>query len=100
AYAIEALPQDGPFNGIEVEIEGLCGRKAILSMGPSPSNKPFQRYIELTVFTPSGLSKSSQWLESGTNADLVVFLRRESMVAEIGAVAGELVISLQQHRLA
>ena len=100
AYAIETLPLDGPFNEIEVEIEGLCGRKAILSLGPSPSKVPFKRYIELTVFTPSGLSKSSQWLNSGTNAELAAFLRRASMAAEIGAVAEELVLSLQRNRLA
>src|SRR5262245_61927196 len=33
--ALEALPLDGPFSGIEVEIEGLCGRKAMLSLRPS-----------------------------------------------------------------
>jgi hypothetical protein len=99
AFAIEALPLEGPFNELRVEIEGLCGRKALLSLAPSPS-RPLKRYIALTVLTPTGLSNSSQWLEWGTNAELAAFLRRESIVPEIGAVAGELVISLQQHRLA
>jgi hypothetical protein len=79
------------------QIAGRSGLTAIQSLGPSPENKSFKRYIQLTVFTPSGLSHSSQWLQSGTNAE---FLRRESIVPEINSVAGELVISLQQHRFA
>jgi hypothetical protein len=100
AYALQTLPPDGPFDERKVEVEGLCGRKAILSLEPSARNTPFMRSIVLTVFTPSGLSTSSVWLAHGTNADLAAFLQRESLVTEIGAAAEERVISLERHRLA
>jgi hypothetical protein len=99
AYKLKELPPDGPFREAEVDVEGLCGRKAVLRLGPSPLNTPFSRYIELTVFTPSGVSHSSQWLTCGTNAELAAFLGRETIEAEIAAVAEELVLSLERSRL-
>ena len=52
------------------------------------------------MFTESGLSTSSQWLESGSNAELVAYLRRPDVVAETATTAGELMESLRHNRLA
>lgn len=100
AYALPSLPPEGLFDANKVEVEGLCGRKAILSLEPSTADRPLKRCIILTVFTISELSTSSVWLAYGTNAELAAFLQRESLVAEIGAAAEDGVISLERNRLA
>ena len=98
AYKLKELPAEGPFEELVVEVEGLCGRKATLSLGAS--NSPHLRAVVLTVFTPSELSRSSTWLTCGTNEELAAYLRRETLVAEIGAATEGAVISLERNRSA
>ena len=43
----------------------IAGRRGVLRFAPSPS-KPGRRFIELAVWSESGLSNFSQWLESGS----------------------------------
>ena len=59
-----------------------------------------ERIIELSVTSESGLSTSSQWLDTGASADLVAYLRRPETIAETIATAEELARSLSSHRLA
>lgn len=99
ADKIERLaPADATFEAVEVPLT-LSGRKAVLRFAPSPS-KPDKRYVELSVSSESGLSTSSQWLDSGTNADLITYLRRPDVVADTLATADELAQSLSRNRLA
>ena len=81
------------FEPVEVPLT-LAGRKAVLRFAPSPS-KPDKRYVELSVSSESEFSTSSQWLESGSNADLIEYLRRPDVVADTPATADELVQSYQ-----
>jgi hypothetical protein len=99
ADAIEKIPPAEPFKPIEIELEMPGVRRTMLRFAASPT-KPQKRYVELQVYTPSGISHSSQWMESGTNAELVGFLRRTTMVAEIDALADELAVGLQRHNMA
>jgi hypothetical protein len=98
AYKLKGLPPEGPFPDVVVDVEGLCGRKATLALVASDS--PHLRAIVLTVSTPSGLSTSSVWLTCGTNREVAEFLKRESLVGEIGAAAEDGVVSLERNRLA
>ncbi len=99
-YSLKSLPKDGTFDLIEVQVTGLHGRKAILSLGSSPLKAPFRRYAELRVYTLSEISHSSQWLDNGTNEELLAFLQRASISSEIDELAKELMISLERNNLA
>lgn len=99
ADTIEALnPPDGPFETIELKLK-YKGRRGILRFAPSP-NKADRRYIELSINSESGLSTSSQWLDNGSNAELVRYLRRPDVVADTIATADEAIISLARNNLA
>ncbi len=99
ADKIERLdPPDGVFEQVEI-VFAMNHRKAVLRFAPSPS-RPAKRYVELSVATESGLSTSSQWLESGTNAHLALYLRKPEVVAATIATGEELKQSLAMHRLA
>ena len=74
-------------------------RRATLRFAPSP-NKPGKQIIELSVVSESGLSTSSQWLDTGSSADLVAYLRKPETLAETIATAEELARSLSRNRLA
>ena len=98
AETIEKLnPPDGSFDPVELK---LCykGRKGILRFAPSP-NKPDRRYVELSIKSESGLSTSSQWLDNGTNAELVKYLRRLEVVGDTIATADEAIVSLARNNL-
>jgi hypothetical protein len=99
ADAVEKIPPAGPFEPIEIELEMPGVRRTMLRLAASPT-KPQKRYVELQVYTPSGISHSSQWMESGTNAELAAFLRRTTTVAEIDALADELAVGLQRNNMA
>ena len=92
ADTIERLAPEAAFEPVEISVT-LAGRKGVLRFAPSPS-KPDKRYVELSISSESGLSTSSQWLESGTNEDLVAYLRKPEVVADTIATAEELVESL------
>jgi hypothetical protein len=99
AEAIERMnPPDGPFEPFELK---LCykGRNGVLRFAPSP-NRPGGRYVELSINSASDLSTSSQWLDNGTNAELVQYLRRSGVVADTITVADEAIISLARNNLA
>jgi hypothetical protein len=98
ADKIERMNPRGEFEPVEVPLT-LGGRKAILRFAPSPS-KPDKRYVELSIASESGLSTSSQWLDSGTNAELVAYLRKPEVIADTLATSEELAQSLASHRLA
>lgn len=98
AYKLKEMPAVGPFEDLVVDVTGLYGRKATLSLGAS--NSPHLRAVVLTVFTPSELSKSSTWLTCGTNEELAAYLQRETLVAEIGAATEEAIISMERNRSA
>ncbi len=91
-------PTGATFEPLEVPVT-LGGRKAVLRFAPSPS-KPDKRYVELSVSSESGLSTSSQWLDSGSSTDLIAYLRRPEVVADTLATAEELAQSLIRNRLA
>jgi hypothetical protein len=98
ADKIERMNPPGEFEPVEVPLT-LGGRKAVLRFAPSPS-KPDKRYVELSIASESGLSTSSQWLDSGTNAELVAYLRKPEVIADTLATSEELAQSLASHRLA
>ena len=99
AHRIEQMPPGVmTFEDIEVPLT-IAGRKEVLRFAPSPSN-PGRRFIELTVWSQSGLSTSSQWLESGSSDDLIAHLRRPEMVADIRSTADGLIQSLNRNRMA
>lgn len=99
ADTIEALnPPDGPFATVELALR-YRGRKGVLRFAASP-NKADRRYVELTIFSESGLSTSSQWLDNGSNAELVTYLRRPDVVADTITTADEAIISLARNNLA
>ncbi len=98
ADTIERMAPTSAFEPVEVPVT-LVGRKDVLRFAPSPS-KPDKRYVELSISSESGLSTSSQWLESGTNEELVAYLRRPEVIAETIATAAELAQSLSRNRLA
>lgn len=91
-------PVSGPFEQLELPIE-LKGRKGTLRFAPSP-RKPENRYVELSIYSESGLSTSSQWLEQGTAEALVAYLRKPEVVADTLTTADELMESLSRNRLA
>ncbi len=93
-----AAPTSADFEPIEITLT-LVGRKAVIRFSPSPS-KPDKRYVELSVSSESGLSTSSQWLDSGSNDDLIAYLRKPEVVADTLVTAEELVQSLSRNRLA
>jgi hypothetical protein len=99
AEIIERLdPPDGPFEPVELKLM-YKGRKGVLRYAPSP-NKPDRRYVELSFNTESDISTSSVWLDNGTNAELVKYLRRPEVVADAIRLADEAIISLARNRLA
>ncbi len=99
ADAIEKLdPPAGAFDAIELALK-YKQRKGVLRFGPSP-NKPERRYIELSIDSESGLSTSSAMLDTGTNTEIVTYLRRPELVAEMLATAEERIVSLARNRLA
>lgn len=99
AEAIEQLdPPDGPFETIELALQ-YKARKGVLRFAASP-NKPNRRNIELSIDSESGLSTSSAMLDTGTNAEIVQYLRKPELVAEMIATADEAIVSLARNRLA
>jgi hypothetical protein len=90
-------PPDGPFEPVELELK-YKGRRGILRFAPSPSRAD-RRYVELSINSESNLSTSSQWLDHGTNAELVNYLRRPEVVADTIATADEAIISLARNNL-
>lgn len=99
AETIETMnPPDGPFETVELKLN-YKNRDGILRFAPSP-NKAHLRYVELSINSESGLSTSSQWLDNGTNAELVTYLRRSDVVADTIATADEAIISLARNNLA
>ncbi|MFO0980808.1 MAG: hypothetical protein U1E76_03500 [Planctomycetota bacterium] len=98
ADTIERIAPKATFEPVEVPVT-LAGRKGVLRFAPSPS-KPDKRYVELSISSESGLSTSSQWLESGTNEELAAYLRKPEVIAATIATAEELVQSLSRNRLA
>ncbi len=100
ADRIERMGPVARFDSVDVGLTLAGRRRAILRFAPSPSQPQSKRYVELRVFTESGLSTSSQWLESGSNAELVAYLRRPDVVAETATTARELMESLRRNRLA
>jgi hypothetical protein len=99
ATAIECLnPPDGPFDPIELPLS-YKGRKGMLRFAPSPNKAP-RRYVELSIDSESGLSTSSAMLDTGTNAEIVTYLRRPELVAEMIETADERIVSLARNRLA
>lgn len=91
-------PPEGEFPPIELAFQ-YKGRKGVLRFGPSP-NKPARRYIELSLDSESGLSTSSAMLDTGNNAEIVQYLRKPELVAEMIATAEERIVSLARNRLA
>ncbi len=71
----------------------------VLRFAPSP-NKPGKWILELSIASESGLSTSSQWLDTGDSDHLIEYLRRPEVVADTLATAHELALSLSRHRLA
>ncbi len=100
AEVIDRTPAKGPFEPIEIPIAGPGGRKAELRFAHSPTRPQEKRYLELRVYTPSGISNSAQWLLSGSNAELAAYLRAAGTLAEMEGTALELVESLERNRLA
>jgi len=98
ADRIERLSPAGSFAPIEIPLR-LDDRRGVLRFAPSPS-KPGKRIVELSIASESGLSTSSQWLDTGSNEELVSYLRRPEVVADTLATADELARSLSRHRLA
>jgi hypothetical protein len=99
ADTLERLdPPDGDFEPIKV-VFTLNERKAVLRFAPSPSESG-KRYVELSLASKSGLSTSSQWLESGTNRHLVAYLRNPKAAADTLATSEELAQSVAIHGLA
>ena len=99
AETIEKLnPPPGPFEPVELELK-YKGRRGVLRFAPSPS-KAERRYVELSINSETNLSTSSQWLDNGTNAELVTYLRRPEVVADTIATADEAIISLARNNLA
>jgi hypothetical protein len=99
AETIEKLdPPPGPFEPVELELK-YKGRRGILRFAPSPS-KADRRYVELSINSETNISTSSQWLDNGTNAELVTYLRRPEVVADTIATADEAIISLARNNLA
>jgi hypothetical protein len=98
ADAVERVAPEGPFEPVEIEIDGPGGRRAVMRIGASPRT-PANRYAELQVYTPSGQGSSSQWMDFAPNAELAAFLRNTTPV-EVAAIMDELVISQQRSRLA
>jgi hypothetical protein len=98
ADKIERMNPPGPFEAVELPFT-IKGRKAVLRFAPSPT-KPEKRYVELSIQSESGLSTSSQWLENGSNADLVTYLRKPEVIADTLSTVDELVESLSRNRLA
>jgi len=88
----------GEFAPIEIPIV-LARCHGVLRFAPSP-NKPGKRILELSIASESGLSTSSQWLDTGDSDHLIAYLRRPEVVADTLATAHELALSLSRHRLA
>lgn len=82
----------------ELPIE-IKGRKGTLRFAPSPT-KPEHRHVEISIYSDSGLSTSSQVLESGTREALVVYLRRPEVITDTLHTVDELKESLGRNRLA
>jgi hypothetical protein len=91
-------PVSGPFDMLELPIE-IKGRKGTLRFAASP-RKAENRYVELSIYSESGLSTSSQWLEQGTAEALVAYLRKPEVVADTLTTVDELMLSLSRNRLA
>ncbi len=91
-------PATGPFDTFELPIE-VKGRKGTLRFAASP-RKAENRYVELSVYSESGQSTSSQWLEQGTAEALVSYLRKPEVVVDTLTTVDELMISLSRNRLA
>lgn len=98
ADAIERLDPAGEFEPVEVSF-AFKDRRAVLRFAPS-STRPAKRVIELSMASESGLSTSSQTLDTGSNAELVAYLRRPEVVGETLATSEELAQSLSSYRLA
>jgi hypothetical protein len=99
AERIEEMPPGvTAFEAIEVPLT-ITGRKAMLRFAVSPA-KPDRRFLDLTVWSASGLSTSAQWLSNGSGDELIAHLRRPEMAADIRSSAEELIQSLDRHRLA
>jgi hypothetical protein len=97
AERIERLPVAADAT-IELDLR-VHDRPGVLRFAPSPS-RPGKQIIELSITSESGLSTSSQWLDTGASADLVAYLRKPETIAETIATAEELARSLSNHRLA
>jgi len=98
ANAIEQLnPPDGEFPAIEMPLT-FKGHKGSLRF--SASGKPHLRNIQLSIESESGLSTSSTYLDNGSNAEIVKYLRRPEVVAETIHTAEESIISFARNRLA
>lgn len=97
ASTIERLdPPAGPFETVELRFT-FQGREGVLRFAASPS-KAERRYVELSIYSEH--STSSQWLDNGTNRDLVAYLRRPEVIDEAIATAEECIVSLVRNRLA
>lgn len=98
ADAIElANPPDGEFEAIEMPLK-FKGHKGSLRF--AASGKPHLRNIQLSIMSESGLSTSSTYLDNGTNAEIVKYLRRPEVVADTIQTAEESIISFARNRLA
>lgn len=98
ADRIERL--DDAANDITIELPlSLDSLTGVLRFAPSPS-KPNKQIVELSIRSESGLSTSSQWLDTGSRPELVAYLRRPDVIADTLATAHDLGRSLSRHRLA
>jgi hypothetical protein len=95
---IERVNPPGDFEAVEVPFP-FKERRAVLRFAPS-TTKPAKRVVELSISSESGLSTSSQCLDTGSNAELVAYLRKPEVVADTLATSEELSQSLSSHRLA
>jgi hypothetical protein len=99
ARAIERLPAAGAFDSIATEVL-VADHRTQLRCAPSPSNPQARRFVEVCVRSPSGLSTSSQWLDSGSNEELAALLRWPETPGEIERIVRELIESRQRNRMA
>lgn len=101
-WMIEAIeqrnPPDGPFEPIEFALQ-YKRRKGALRFAPVPG-KPARRYVEISIKTESELSTSSAMFDTGTNAEIVQYLRRPTMAAELIEMADDGIVSLARNELA
>ncbi|MFN0060371.1 MAG: hypothetical protein ACKVX7_18095 [Planctomycetota bacterium] len=98
ADRIEQRNPAGDNEPIEVQF-ALAPRPAKLRCAQTPSRAD-RHDVELTIQSESAQSTSSQWLRSGSNAELVAWLRTPATIAETLAIANELALNLKPHRLA